>query len=500
MSSVSNGFLKRCIAIVIVGSLLLSFWGALVTWVPNPDSVLYLRAADLFVDGRWADAMSTYRWPLYSLLIAAVKSVTGLETLLAAQVVNTVLVAGTSVAFIALADLLFDGDRAILVMATAAIILQPQLTELRPWVIRDHGYWCFLLASIYFAIADNMAPALWRRLALIASLTVATAFRIEGLYIGFLILVYYLILRIPETRHRAMVIAGALAASLVALPAFSIWITGTFDDWASGEFGFHLSDRAAAIYRRVKTLEEGVLFPGSGHGWFAYFGLVAAITVIGLVRALTPVYTAFAFLVFVPRKLVPDRALFAIVWFTAGQIPLLFLFTFVYAFLNWRHAMGFALIACFGAIVLVTVSWRELTNGRLRAFFLFPFFWALMVATWIFDIPRPHATPQYRQAGDWLRDNAPPDARIWMNDVLVAYYSDRPYGQIAGVAERLFRPRPDFAASGEFDILVVAEVPRELKLAPPVKPVGDPVVSFSGDDGGRVSIYAICDRMAACDR
>ena len=498
MAGVSKRYLLSCFAVAALLSILLSLWGAFATWIPNPDSILYLRSAEHFADGDWAQALTVYRWPFYSMLIAATMKVAGLDAFLSAQVVNAVLAVGVSIAFIALADLLTDGDRAVVFFATALIVLQPQLTELRPWVIRDHGYWCFLLLSVFLAVADNRRPSLLLKAALVASLLLATAFRIEGIYFAFLVAVYYLMTRISETRHRVWVIVGALVATLAALPAFSIWVTGNIEDWAAGEFGMHISDRAAMIGHRIDMLEKYVLFPGSGHGWYGYVGLVAAITLIGLICALTPVHTILTFLSFFPRNLVPGKAALPLIWFSAGQIPLLFLFAFVYAFLSWRHGMGFALIAMFGSVFLIATSWRELMNRRLRAFMLFPTFCILSIGTWAFDLPRPLATPQHRQAGEWIREHAPADAHIWMNDVLVAYYSGRTYNDIAGVARVLFHPEPGFVRDKAVDILVVTSDPQARIGDPPVAPAREPTATFTGEDGGVIDIYALCPAMVAC--
>src|SRR5215211_6213444 len=57
---------RSLFGLVVVLSLLLSFWAAWAQFIPNPDAMLYLRAAELFSAGRWHEAVGIFRWPLYS--------------------------------------------------------------------------------------------------------------------------------------------------------------------------------------------------------------------------------------------------------------------------------------------------------------------------------------------------------------------------------------------------------------------------------------------------
>ena len=93
---------RRPYLLVFLLSVLLSLWSAYAQFIPNPDAMLYLRAAEYFSAGRWAEAVEVYRWPFYSLIIALAMKLTGAEALLAAQLVNLLLDGMTAIVFVAI--------------------------------------------------------------------------------------------------------------------------------------------------------------------------------------------------------------------------------------------------------------------------------------------------------------------------------------------------------------------------------------------------------------
>jgi len=486
-----------------LASIALSIWGAYATSIPNPDSVLYLRAAEYFSAGHWVDGLGIYRWPLYSLLIAAVMSATGGEALLAAQIVNGLLTLGTTMAFVSLAYRLTNGDRAFVTVATIMIVFQPQLMELRPWVIRDHGYLCFFLTAVFFAVADNQEPSIFRKLALVGSLVAATLFRIEGLFLASLVIVYYVLVRLRTVTQQASTIAIFVIATTAVLPLiFGIWASGTFGKWISGKMlPAELPIFSSAILKRVDVLENDVLVFGSGHGWQAYISIAVGLALIQIVRALTPVYTFYGLFAFVPHRLIPDRAILPVVWFAAGQLPMLILFTFINALLDWRYGMGFALIAMLATVACTTASWRELLMARPRAFLVFPSIVIAVAISWVLDIPRPSKLGHYKEAGQWIRENVPPNAKLWMNEPRIAYFSGHTYRDVAGVTDVLFLPRPDFETRGEIDVFVFASDAAEITIPlPAVSKTPKVIKTFYGQNGDFVQVLASCPEMAACKR
>lgn len=486
-----------------LASIALSIWGAHATSVPNPDAVLYLRAAEHFSVAQWADGFSIYRWPIYSLLIAGVMSSIGVEPMIAAQIVNGLLILGTTIAFISLAYRLTNGDRAFVTVAAVMIVFQPQLTELRPWVIKDHGYLCFFLTAIYFAVADNQQPSVLRKLALIGSLIAATLFRIEGLFLASLVVVYYVLVRLRTVTQQVSAIVAFTVATTAALPfIFGIWVTGSLAKWSSGELlPANISIFSPAVLKRVEILQNDVLVLGAGQGWQAYISLVVGLALIQTVRALTPVYAFYGLFAFLPHRLLPARAILPIVWFAVGQLPMLILFTFINALLDWRWAMGFALIGMFAAVACATASWRELLMARPRAFLVFPSIVIAFAVSWVLDIPQPSKLGHYKDAGEWVQENVPANAKIWMNEPRIAYFAGLNYREVAGVSRILFLQQTNFEKRGDIDVFVYSSAAGKRTLPLPALPrAAVAIATFPGDNGDFIQILASCPALADCRR
>ncbi len=148
----------------------------------NPDGIVYLRAAQAFIEHGFSASMQVYNWPLYPMLIAFIHKATLLSYQDSAIVINTVLQAGITLGFVLLVKEL-GGNVTTQFFATLIILLQPHLNGYHDDYIRDFGYWCFYLFALWTFIRFIKLPSwnralLWWLLAMIASL-----FRIEGVAI-----------------------------------------------------------------------------------------------------------------------------------------------------------------------------------------------------------------------------------------------------------------------------------------------------------------------------
>jgi len=484
----------------VLACIALSVWSTLVASLPNPDAVLYLRAADYFAAGLFEEGLAVYKWPTYSMVIALVQVVTGVEAFVAAQIVNALFTAVTTVTLIALASEFSNRDRAVVTFATIFIVFQPQLMELRSWIIRDHGYLALFLVSIYLAVVDNERPSIWRKLALIATLAGATLFRAEGLYLAVLVVGYYALKRLRTVTAQVSTIAVLILGATIILPfAFGIWVSGAFGRWLAGnDVSIDLTIFSEAIRHRVDVLANEVLADGGGRKWSAYASVILGMTVLDTIRAITPVFAFYGFFAFVPNLLLPRKSILPIAWFTIAQLPMLFLVGFINALMDWRYPMALALIAMFGIIYCATASWRELLMMRPRAYIVFPSLVILSLMTFAADLPERSNAHHFRKAGEWIRDNVPEESKIWMNEARVAYFSGRPYRSVGGVTRILGLPRTDFEKKLDFDVIVVWS-PGNPKRAPlPLALEGlSPVASFEHSNE-HITIYALCAKLVEC--
>ncbi len=155
-------------------------------WI-NPDSVLYFEAAKLFAIGQCQQGFNIFPWPLYSLCIAAVHKITGLEIQLSAQVLHALFFAITTFSFLKVIQLAGGSSRAALAGALILFSSQYLVGDILEMLMRDQGFWAFFLSSLVFFIkfykTKRYQDAIFWQICII----IATLFRIEGIsYLIFL--------------------------------------------------------------------------------------------------------------------------------------------------------------------------------------------------------------------------------------------------------------------------------------------------------------------------
>jgi hypothetical protein len=489
----SFGIDRRIYVAAAVLSLLLSAWAVWAQFVPNPDAALYLRSAEQFAHGQWTAGIGTFRWPFYSLLIAATMTITGLKALVAAEIVNACLAAITVVAFVALVTKLSNGDRLTALCAAFIILLQPHLAGDRPSVIRDNGYLAFFVVTLYLVARDQLAPSLKTRLAIAASIVISGLFRIEGFALAALVPFYYL-LRQPGVWKRPSLLIGIVVACLALVPAALLWTSGDLTFWLQGHFESAAIARqwiafSNTIATRLHQLKDDFLYPyGGGNEWGAYIGLVIGIVIVNIVRSLTVPLAILTVFVFVPKPVMPRPASGFVLWFALGQLPMLFVLAFVMLFLDKRYAVGMVLVIDIALAFLMAEAIRQWRSDWLARIFA-PIAAATLIGVFAFAVPKPSKLEYLKEAGQWIGEALPERATIATNDARIAYFSGRPYDQIHIWTFSQKNPPTD-AELATFDYFAFdVASPGELPLKLVNLSAKELVRSFTGRDGHTVLIY-----------
>lgn len=470
----------------------MSLWGAWAVTVPNPDAALYLRAAELILDGRWSDALQVYGWPTYSALIALVMKLTGERALACAMAVNAVFAVVTTLAFIGLARRLaqlggFDAAGTGWVAAGAAIVIltQPQLTQLRSTIVRDNGYEAFFVLALYWVATDQVAPAWRAKLACALSILLAGLFRIEGFFLAAWVPAYA-ITRQPGGWKRPPVIAAAALAVLLAVPGVVLWSGGALGQWLAGQGVLggpaHQSQALlTSIEWRVLKLRNEVLYPyGGGNAWSAYVGMTIGIVAINVARAMSVPLALLAALSLRRAWRMPRPAAGFVGWFAVGQVLVLAVFTFVNMLLDKRYAVGLALLLDLALVFLLVRLKRPAAIGVA----------VVLLAVWAVALPRPSKLDYLKTAGLWIGSDVAPADKVLTNDARIAYFSGRPYGATMRTWVYGFHVAPSAAELDAIDLFVLeARDPSELAPALQALPDKELVRTFEGRDGGRVFVY-----------
>lgn len=235
----------------MIGSLLIAGYVLSLGERPNDDAYTYVRVADILLHDGFAAAYAYYPWATYSVLFAHFILI-DLDLFTAGRVLNALLYSLLTVSFISLAGELVRNAESqrrgtILFLAAVTVLLYPQLNEYRSMLIRDVGYWAFMLLGLQQLIIAVRMPArssqFWgRMLAFFVALLFAFAFRTEAL--GYLILtpLLFCFLRDHIGNRR---VGDALRVSL-ALAALGILALG--GSLAAGIELFTLLSKFSATY------------------------------------------------------------------------------------------------------------------------------------------------------------------------------------------------------------------------------------------------------------
>jgi hypothetical protein len=438
---------RSVFGVAIVLSLAMSVWCAYAQQIPNPDALYYLRAAEFFQAGQWAQGFAVYRWPFLSLSIAGAMTLTGATAPVAAQIVNAVLDGATVVIFVALAQRLAvpGSARSIAWWAMAVILLHPKVASIRSGVVRDHGFYTFFLLTIYLVVRDHQEPRSWIKLAILAAILAAALFRLEALLLLVVAPGFYVICNSPTRRRWLLAAPAALVVAAILGVIYAAWtgqvmLPGGSSGSMESDLMIRFREIGEAMRTRTTRLAE-VLPPTRNAGIIGYIGYSIIALLDAALRATSVPLAILALFAFTPRRLLGDFATRVVLWFAGWQIVVLLGFTVIAYFIDWRFAMAFALIMAIPAtftVAEVTALWR----ARQPVYrLIFPVVLLALTIPWLLEVPRFSKLEYLRDAGYWIDRNLPPQAKVVTNDGRIAYFSGR-----ALQSEILLRPSSEITS------------------------------------------------------
>lgn len=110
----------------------------------NADATQYLIAADTFKLYGWDEAENIYSRPFYPALIGTISEITHTSSFFSAHLLNIGLLALLGYAFVhAIKNL--GGDNRAQWIGAVVLIIFPTLSDYRDYLVRDFGYWAFML-------------------------------------------------------------------------------------------------------------------------------------------------------------------------------------------------------------------------------------------------------------------------------------------------------------------------------------------------------------------
>jgi hypothetical protein len=414
----------RCFPLLLIAaSLALSALSILRDPLINDDGVLYLVIARNIVDHGTGAVFELFDCPFYPLLIALVHGLSGLPLLASAQVLNAALLALLVLGFSRLVAAL-GADARLGSWAALLILLLPQLNEYRSSLLRDFGYWALLVNS-WLALLRYQSSARWGNALAWAALNIAAAaFRPDALIFALLLPALCARRAAPGATLR-LYACLALLALLPLLVLARLEMLQPFLDtvFASAQA---LADGIVNGFRgAVQRYAEGVL--DSQAADFAAPSLIAgllALPVLGFVRTFGAIYCVLlAWGITLHRAALPEHGRSLLRGALGCSVLILAVPVLYRQFLPGHYLI----VPCLLALVPCTLILSDLARsaarvGRTRLFgCLLALAITLLAADGLvsFGTRKNHV----HDCIAWMEANIAPDAAVFSNDRILAYYS-----------------------------------------------------------------------------
>ncbi len=490
----------------LLTSLLLSVLIGYRHTVINPDGICYLLSAQVLNFGSMHDVMHfcpQAKWPFYSALIYGVARITHFPYEIAAYLLNGLLSLISVITFIKIIEKL-GGNQRVMWLAALVILFAHQFNVLRDNIIRDHGFWAFYLVSIYLLLEYFHRPRLNMALLWNASLLLATLFRIEGaIFLFTMPFIAWFSRQSFSARLKSFLSLNSVF--MVACVALVLWHFTHPDQSAQqwgrvGEIIHQLQNGLTIItdrYHSVRAILMQHVFPAES--------LSDASVVVFLVWINWYLYN-------VVLTLGMGYSIFLLyAWFTRAAH-----FTSQNAWIVWGYVvvntimtMGFLAENLFVskrylvALTLVLILWipfainqliNKWTSLRHRLF--------LTVMAIIFLVSAISGVVEFgrskyyvRTAGNWMATEIPADAKIYMNDLQLIYYSNHYGMHIFEVVPQTMDIKTVVDGKWkQYDYLALRLRKKDnSELTPLLKELQDisPMKIFNDKQGNRVAVYKI---------
>lgn len=412
---------------MILANIALSVWCVYLDPVINFDGVTYLKVAQLFLEGRVADAFDFYSWPFYSLFIAGTAKLLMLDVETAAFVLDTLLATSLTLAFVCIVAELSNNNRRIILIAMLVVLLFPSITKYRSFIIRDFGYLSCYLWSVYFIFRFCAAPNKKHLMGWLVFAGLSSLFRFEGI-VFILIAPYFLFMfgatSIPHRKTILTILSGLLAISSVALLFWYVndkymdsvemaRATGQDIQGLSDLFIANIQSRLGQDHLSIVDL-TGLLVTNVGDVSYE------------LMRRMAIFYAIFSVYAFVKMSVLRDplpRKIWLI--YLIANLLMLVGFSFFNSFLVSRYTMASALtlliLAPFTIDRLIVLA----QNGHIAQKIGTWFALIVLVLVSLEGLNVKTDKVFIKETGQWIDQNLPKDARIYTNNKLLAYYSQR---------------------------------------------------------------------------
>jgi hypothetical protein len=376
------------------------------------DGILYLKSAQHFLDSGITAATKVYPWPFYSILLGLFSKASSLSLMNSAICLNTFFSTLIVVYFLLLIKAL-NGHRAEQCWGLAVILLCPFLNHERINILRDMGYYAFFLMSLYYFIRfiqllSNRQAIGWQ-----ISILAATLFRIEGLFL------YFFAPLFARKKIFTLYSIGIVLLIFAVLLSKNIFHFGRIPEML-GYFNFpsFINEYQLKILQQKQIL--GVVGQDSVFsyllGGLCGIFLSTFIQCLGIFSIIILIYNLYHYQKFKFNS----HAIYVICVYAFIVFAILVTFLMKQFFITERYLFPLVLLLMVFMPFGLALLWRE--NKIIYKIFIVIF----LITSTISSFGQFGTSKSYIiNAGTWISTHTPPNASLYTNDPLIAFYSQR---------------------------------------------------------------------------
>ena len=399
-------------------SLVLSIIAIHGTEEPNRDGMLYIETARLFTESGLAAARANFDWVFFPVLIACTSKISGLGYETASYLFNALLLAGACATLVRITEEL---DKRAAWSACLVVLALPAINNYREFLIREFGFWLFCLLAILFALRWARRPNWVGGLIVQACLGAASLFRVEAAAF-FAALALWQILDTGSWKQRLRRLS-----MLVWLPLFGGLLVVALMAAGGVDLGSRISSYAAAANPVALTAKFKLAANQFAGAVLSHYSKEesASILFFGLFSMIPKKFLELSGAFIIPLLYFfwtdsPRRKIAAwqpAGWFLAVYFIVLTAFLTANLFLSARYLA----FLCILTVPLIAVGLNGLFNRLPRwRYTVVAFIVLLALANAISLSPR---KTQYRQAGQWVAENALATSTTYIDDSRTSYYA-----------------------------------------------------------------------------
>jgi hypothetical protein len=422
--------------LTVAASVLLSLFSIWLHEHPNNDAFTYIRTAEIALHDGISGAYEHYEWAHFSVLMAAVHSISGLSLLNAAYLINILLFALLCASFVSVVATMTQSNRVVW-LAAVVILLYPHLNEFRPYIIRDTGFLAFMLLSLLHLLYYSRSLRLRYGIIFIAATLAASLFRPEALVYLFLSPVAVLFNSIhPISDRRKAWYRLQTLTLLLAVLASTLFALGVMD------LGSQLQSFSTIYAPFLPNLEQlmGInntalshalfgeyasQFVGNYVGWFLIAGLIALLVACVIDSLGLVVAPLLLFGLWRRHINIPAHAAGVLVTYFLVSALILLAFVLLTRFVTTRYTLLLCTLLLMLLPLLIDRLWSlAAASMRLRRFGVLMAVVALysaLDAHVSFGASKAHITQGAAWIAQYTRQNAP----LLTNEFYIAYESGR---------------------------------------------------------------------------